>query len=106
MTNVEVEAALPIRIQTAQMLENACGQVPAEAIGLPFEKAEQLDRRPAAEDSSKAIVLNDRLGLVREMPQISQAHPVDPGREAAFPATPDQPRHIEQIGGVVCHLEQ
>jgi hypothetical protein len=34
------------------------------------------------------------------MAQIGEAHPVDAGRQAAFPATPDQPRHIEQKGRV------
>jgi hypothetical protein len=40
------------------------------------------------------------------MVQIGQAHPVDARRVAAFPATPDQPRHVEQEWGVVSHSAQ
>jgi hypothetical protein len=78
----------------------------AEAFGRPFEQVEELERCGAVEYAPKAFVLDDGLRPVSEMPQIGEAHAIDAGRQATFPATPDQPRHVEQIGGVVGHWQE
>ena len=49
-------------------------------------------------------MLNDRLRAASKVAQVGEAHPVDARRKTAFPATPDEPRHIEQKGCVVGHL--
>jgi hypothetical protein len=76
-------------------------QLPADPIRRFIEKSEQVTRRTSVEDAPEALMLDDGLRTASEMAQIGKAHAIDAGRQAAFPATPDQPRHIEQKGSVV-----
>ena len=83
------------------MAQRAQQQPSAQSLWRPFKQGEQIVRCAPVEDAPEAIVLHDSLRPIAEMAQIGEAHPVDAGRQAAFPATPDQPRHIKQEGSVV-----
>jgi len=51
-------------------------------------------------------VLDDRLRSAAEMAQIGKADAVNSGRQAAFPAAPDQTSYVEKEGRVVGHSVQ
>jgi hypothetical protein len=68
-----------------------------------LKQREQLARGLAIENPSEELVVDNGLRASGEMVQVGQAHAVDARRVAAFPATPNQPRHVEQEWGVVSH---
>ena len=88
------------------MAERAQKQPSAKSLRWRFKQGEQIVRCAAVEDAPEAVVLHDSLRPIAEMAQIGEAHPVDAGRQATFPATPDQPRHVEQEGSVVGQAEK
>jgi len=103
MTDVEINSTLALGIETAQVAHDGQRQFPAKAGGRAIEQLEQLTRGFAIEDSPKVPVLNHGLRAGAEMAKVGEANPVDPGRVSALPTAPHQPRHIQQVWGVVSH---
>ena len=101
MTDIEIRPASTLAIEASEVPHRTEWKLPTESFRRTFEQREQLARGLAIEDSPEPIVLHHGLRAAAEMAQISKAHPVDARRQAAFPATPDQPRHIKQEGSVV-----
>jgi hypothetical protein len=103
VADVQVGATLSASPEAGKMPKGTTRELPAKGAGRPFEQVEELLRCLAAQDAAKAIMLDDRLGLPAEMPQIGEAHAVDPRGQSAVPATPDEPRYVEQDWSVVGH---
>jgi hypothetical protein len=101
MANVEIKAVVTFAAQAGRMRENAAQEANAKPLRRCLEQREQILRCLWAQDAPEPLVLDDGLGTVAEMFQIGQAHAVYAGRQAASPATPDQPGRIEQEGSVI-----
>ena len=106
MADIQIEPIFALAAEAAQMAQNSGQQSRAKAHGWSLEQCKQILRCPPIQDPPEALVLDDRLGPLAKMTKIGQAHPVDPRGQPAFPATPDQPRHVEQKRGVVGHSSE
>ena len=79
------------------MLQRTQDQPRLECSAWIVEQSEQLLRSLVVQDAAEAIALDDRLGIRREVTKISEADAVDPGRQPAFPAAPDQSRSCSSV---------
>src|SRR5947209_8217395 len=68
-----------------------------------FEQRKEPLRCIRIEYSAEPAVLDDRLRPRRKVPKVSETYPIDPGRQAPFPAAPDQTADVEQNWCVFSH---
>src|SRR5947208_10305913 len=68
-----------------------------------FEHRKEPLRCIRIEYSAEPAMLDDRLRPRRKVPKISETHPIDPSRQAPFPAAPDQTADVEQNWCVFSH---
>jgi hypothetical protein len=101
VTDVEIKSS----VATAFFTGSGLYQLPYERwsnvsvrTGQDFEK---LSRILAAKDPPESPMLDDGLCVLPEMIEIGEADPVDPGRVAPCPSTPNQAGDVEQQRCVV-----
>ena len=67
------------------------------------QDVEQSVRGHFREDSPDADALDDGLAVAPELLEISEAHPIDSGRQPTAPAAPDETRYVEEKFAIVGH---
>ena len=103
MADIEIEAAAPAAVQAAQMAEDSGAKTHPKPAGRLVKKRKQVSRRLHIKDSPKLLVLDHRLRAAPKVPQVGEAHPVNPGRQPTPPAAPDEPRRVEKERGALVH---
>jgi len=103
MSDIQIKPPVPVANVARQIAEDFRREPRPKSARRSIEQVEKLDRCFAVKDAAESLVLDDSLRPSAEMAKIGEAHAVDPGRVTALPAPPDQPRHVEQEGGVVGH---
>ena len=101
--DIEIEAAVAAISRAAHLTKSAEEHRSFEVGRRRLKQREQFPGGIGAEDPAETVMLHDGLRPRCEMPQISETHPIDPGRQPPSPAAPDQSADVEQDRGVMCH---
>jgi len=101
VADVEIGPAAASSVPSGGASECARDEAPSERSPRSVEQRKQLARGPDVENAPEPVVLDDGLRCRSEVPQISEAHPVDSGRMPSAPAAPDKPGYIKQEWSVV-----
>ena len=105
VADVQIDPILPLAVETTPVAQHTQRELAAEIYRRAFEKLEQFLGCILVQDTPEPLMMNHGLGTAAEVTEIGEADPVDASRITAHPAPPDQPRYIEQKGGIVSHSD-